>query len=75
MKPFLEFNSVNCSYNTNNSKSNALVNINFKIEKGEIVSIVTPFNSAKSAILSLISGNLTPDDGKIIINGDDKIIF
>ena len=75
MKPFLEFNSVNCSYNTNNSKSNALVNINFKIEKGEIVSIVTPFNSAKSAILSLISGNLTPDDGKIIINGDDKNNF
>ncbi len=52
----------------------AVTAISFGIEKGELFSMVGPSGCGKTTILRLISGFLTPDEGKIIL-GDQDITF
>jgi len=44
---------------------------NFKVDKGEFVSIIGSNGSGKTTLLNLICGSLKPDEGKIIFNGKD----
>lgn len=44
---------------------------NFKVEKGEFVSIIGSNGSGKTTLLNLTCGSLKPDEGKIIFNGND----
>ncbi|GHH96839.1 ABC transporter ATP-binding protein [Neobacillus kokaensis] len=46
-----------------------LKNISFKVEKGEIMTIVGRSGSGKSTLLNLVSGFIRPKDGEIWING------
>lgn len=46
-------------------------NFNFKVEKGEFVSIIGSNGSGKTTLLNLICGSLKPDEGSIIFNGND----
>lgn len=48
----------------------ALKNINFNINKGETVGIIGKNGSGKSTLLKLITGVLTPSEGKLTINGN-----
>ena len=48
---------------------NAIHNVSFKIEQGEIVGIIGKNGSGKSTILKLITGILTPTAGTIQVNG------
>ncbi len=43
----------------------------FKIEKGEFVSVIGSNGSGKTTLLNLICGSLKPDNGQIIFNGKD----
>lgn len=43
----------------------------FKVEKGEFVSIVGSNGSGKTTLLNLISGAVTPDEGEILLDGVD----
>ncbi|WP_349408263.1 ABC transporter ATP-binding protein [Pseudalkalibacillus sp. SCS-8] len=52
-----------------------LNNINFKVDKGEIVSIVGRSGSGKSTLLNLISGYMEPSEGEIFINGEKVTDF
>src|SRR5438874_6307713 len=52
-------------------KATALDNINFEIEKGQIVSIVGPSGSGKSTLLNLIGGLDRPTSGEIRIEGEN----
>lgn len=47
----------------------ALKDVNFKINKGEVVGIIGANGSGKSTILKLIAGVLTPTQGKVIVDG------
>ncbi len=47
----------------------ALSNINLKIKKGEILGIVGKNGSGKSTLLKIISGILTPTEGKVTRKG------
>lgn len=57
--------------------------INVSIEPGQLTMLVGPSGSGKTTFLSIISGILTPTEGKVIINGknitdltdDDKVLF
>ncbi|MHC1586250.1 MAG: ABC transporter ATP-binding protein [Candidatus Hecatellaceae archaeon] len=49
----------------------AVDRVNFKIEKGEIVSLVGPNGAGKTTLVNLISGYLNPDGGKIVFLGKD----
>lgn len=48
-----------------------LKNINLKIEKGEIVSILGPFGCGKTTLLNLILGLTQVSEGRIIFDGED----
>ena len=47
----------------------ALQNINFSIEKGDVLGIIGPNGSGKSTILKLISGIMRPSRGQMNIEG------
>src|SRR5438874_9585926 len=52
-------------------KATALDNINFEIEKGQVVSIIGPSGSGKSTLLNLMGGLDRPTTGQIRIEGEN----
>lgn len=64
----LEVQDLSYSYD---DQKYALENINFKVKRGEIVSILGKNGSGKSTITKLIMGVLTPDQGSIHFAGQD----
>jgi lipopolysaccharide transport system ATP-binding protein len=55
----------------NNQKKDfwALQNINFEVNKGDILGVIGKNGSGKSTLLKIISRILTPTEGKIILRG------
>ncbi|HSV49754.1 MAG TPA: ATP-binding cassette domain-containing protein, partial [Candidatus Acidoferrales bacterium] len=49
----------------------ALKNVDFTINSGEIAGLVGPNGSGKSTLLNLISGVYKPDSGQILLAGQD----
>ena len=64
----LEVSNLSFSYNKGTP---VLSDINFSIKEGEMVSIVGKNGAGKSTLSNLICGFLSPDDGKILLNGND----
>lgn len=50
----------------------ALSNVSFDVNKGELIGIVGPNGSGKTTLLGCISGCLKPDKGKVLIDGSDS---
>lgn len=67
----LEFKDVGLIYQTKNGETEALKNLNLKIDKEDFVAIVGPSGCGKTTILSLISGILKTTSGNILIDGKD----
>ena len=63
----LEFKKIRKSY----EGIEVLKNINLKIEKGEIVSILGPSGCGKTTLLNLILGLTQVSEGRIIFDGED----
>lgn len=63
--PFLSFDDVSYAYHNLKGETQAIKNLSFQIKEGEFVAIVGPSGCGKSTILSLISGILAPEEGKI----------
>jgi branched-chain amino acid transport system ATP-binding protein len=51
----------------------AVNNISFGVEKNEIFSIIGPNGSGKTTIFNLISGIYKPDDGAVIMEGENIV--
>ena len=49
----------------------AVSNCNLNIKKGSITGIIGPNGSGKTTLFNLISGNLKPNQGKVLFNNDD----
>ena len=47
----------------------ALVNVNFDVEQGRIVSLIGPNGAGKTSMLNCISGRYRPDEGNIRLDG------
>ncbi len=44
---------------------------NLTVNKGELVAVIGPNGAGKTTLFNLITGQLKPDRGKVIFNGDD----
>src|SRR5438309_7049051 len=65
--PAIEFRHVDFSYDDNA----VLDDLSFQVMKGEIKIILSGSGGGKSTILKLILGLLKPDDGQVLIEGED----
>ncbi len=66
-RPIIEFENVSLSYGSRL----ILDNINFKINQNQIFGMLGPNGVGKSTIFNLITGLISPRNGKIKINGEE----
>ncbi len=73
IKSFKNINSIIEFENVSLSYGNRLIldNISFKINEGQIFGMLGPNGVGKSTIFNLITGLVTPRNGKIKINGEN----
>lgn len=51
----------------------AVNNVSFSIKQGEVLGFLGPNGAGKSTTMRMLTGNLAPDNGQIIINGIDLL--
>jgi lipopolysaccharide export system ATP-binding protein len=73
IKSFKKINSVIEFKNVSLAYGNRLIldNVNFKINEGQIFGMLGPNGVGKSTIFNLITGLISPQNGKIKIEGND----
>lgn len=64
----LEVEHLSFAYNADEP---VLQDVSFKIRKGEMLSLVGRNGAGKSTLSSLICGFIKPNEGKILLNGED----
>ena len=69
MTPLLELNHVTYAYHSKSGETYALSDISFQVQEGEFIAVIGPIGCGKSTLLSLIAGLLTPEEGRILLNG------
>ncbi|MBA3704358.1 MAG: ABC transporter ATP-binding protein [Bacteroidetes bacterium] len=67
METIIETNHLKKSFGSNN----VLKDINFKIEKGENLVVFGKSGSGKSVLIKCLIGLIEPDDGKVVILGEN----
>lgn len=69
MVAFIEFHDVGKTYRTGEVEINALHDVNFEMEKGELVVIVGPSGAGKTTLLNILGGMDTLSTGKVLLDG------
>ena len=72
MEKILEVKNVSKTYQNKEGEVLALENVNFKVRKGEFVSIIGPSGCGKSTLLSIIAGLESKTTGEIYIEGEKE---
>ena len=68
----LELQNIRKVFNKGTPDENVLFDgFNFSVAEGEFVSIVGSNGSGKTTLLNLISGTMRPDEGKVLLRGQD----
>ena len=65
MEKILEVKNISKKYQNKESEILAINNVNFRINKGEFVSIIGPSGCGKSTLLSIIAGLEEKTTGEI----------
>ena len=68
---FIEFCDVGKTYRTGEVEINALHDVNFEIEKGELVVIVGPSGAGKTTLLNILGGMDTLSTGTVFLDGHE----
>ena len=58
-------------YGVGANQVQALQNVSFSLQKGELAAVVGPSGSGKSTLLNCIGGLDTPTSGKVFLDGED----
>jgi NitT/TauT family transport system ATP-binding protein len=69
-KTILKLQDIFLTYQAENGEVEALKNINFTVDTGELISIIGPSGCGKSTLLSIISGLTQATKGSILIAGE-----
>jgi ABC-type nitrate/sulfonate/bicarbonate transport system ATPase subunit len=70
--PRLVLDGISYSFaDTIHGKAHVLENIGFAVRAGEFVALIGPSGCGKSTLLNIIAGLLTPEQGAILLDGDD----
>lgn len=69
----VEVKNLKKVFHTISGETEAIKNIDFTVEEGEIVGIVGPSGCGKSTLLSMIAGLLPPSSGEVLVNGDKVV--
>ena len=72
MEAALQVRDLCKTYVTNKRQNNVLKNVNFTVEKGEMVAVMGPSGSGKSTLLYCVSGMDRPTAGEVSL-GNQKI--
>ena len=67
----IQVNNLNKSFKVGKENVEVLKDINFKVEKGEFISIMGPSGGGKSTLLYLLGGLDKPTSGTVSIDGKD----
>ena len=70
MEKILEVKNISKRYQNYEGEVLAIKNINFRVNKGEVVSIIGPSGCGKSTLLSIIAGLEKKTTGDIYIEGE-----
>lgn len=70
MENILEVKNISKKYQNKEGEILALKNVNFRVKKGEFVSIIRPSGCGKSTLLSIIAGLEEKTTGEIYIEGE-----
>lgn len=65
----LEFRNVSFSYQGDNGPSETLMDVSFKVQKGETIALVGPSGAGKSTIADLMSRIYDVTEGEVLIDG------
>ena len=68
---FIDVKNLCKTYQMGEVKIKAIENVNFSINKGELVVILGPSGAGKTTILNILGGMDSPSSGSIIIDGVD----
>ncbi len=71
MAAMLEVKDLCKTYVVNKRQNNILKNVNFTVEKGEMVAVMGPSGSGKSTLLYAVSGMDGATGGKVLFDGRD----
>ena len=69
----LEINHISKKFKRGSKEFQALIDVTFKINRGDYVSVSGSSGSGKSTLLNVIGGLIRPDSGEILYN--DKNIY
>lgn len=67
MKPLIEVQQVNKAF----GGLQVINDCSIRVEKGSITGMIGPNGAGKSTLFNLIAGALTPDSGRILLDGED----
>lgn len=70
MEELIKFKNVRKTYDSGESKFNALDDVSFSIFRGEFVVVLGPSGAGKSTLLNLLGGMDTITRGEIIVDGN-----
>jgi putative ABC transport system ATP-binding protein len=67
----IECKNINKIYTNGDVQTHVLIDVSFKINKGEFVAITGPSGSGKSTMMHIIGALDTPTSGKYFLDGQD----
>ena len=68
---YIDFENVRKVYKSGEIEIEALHDVNFSIEKGELCVIVGPSGAGKTTLLNILGGMDTLTDGRILLDGEN----
>lgn len=67
----LKINNISYSYQSLSGETLAIDKLSFDVQEGEFLAVVGPSGCGKSTLLSLIAGLICPDEGQILVQGQE----